>query len=288
MNTVIIDKPDLELQTQNSGIRVATQHIPFQLIDMLILSADITLNTKTLLQLSKHNIPVLAIAKDNRLFSLTLPLSTKNSMQKFEQYSSLEKRVGFAKYFLGEKFKSHHQHLVALGHDVTLEPWLQKVEQTDDIEVLMGIEGAYSKLYFSYYFKTLPKLLHKSKRTKRPPEDPVNAMLSYLYTLVYHLLSAKLYMAGFDPALSYLHTPFRGHNGLSSDFLELYRAEINIFVMALFLDEILSTEDFRRKEGVYLRYESRKKIWFPIKTFISTLSQKIDQEIALFRATISS
>jgi CRISPR-associated protein Cas1 len=151
----------------------------------------------------------------------------------------------------------------------------------------MGVEGSFSKFYFEHYFKLFPVHLHKKKRSKRPALDPVNAMLSYSYTMVYNLLTTKLYMAGFDPSISYLHTPFRSHYALSSDFMELFRDRVNAKVFEWFADGLLSTDDFSKKSGVWLKYESRKKLWKEMKGLLQSISIEADKEIALFRASIA-
>lgn len=287
MRTVIIDKPDITLTLKNSGIEVASQHIPFRMIDMLVLTQDISLNTKTLLHLSTESIPVLIVARNSRDFTLALPLEAKNSEQKMQQYASMKNRLGFAKYFLGDKFTTHHQHLKRMGAADNIDVWRKKLDAAESIPELLGIEGSFATLYFKRYFQQLPKVLHKGKRSKRPPLDPVNAVLSYLYTYIYHLITARLHQAGLDPVISYLHEPFRSHNGLSSDFLELFRAQINETVADWFLDEILTTDDFSSKNGVFLKYDSRKKLWPMIKELSSDLTTKTDSEIALLRAAIS-
>ena len=287
MNTVIIDKSDISLTHKNSGIMVGSQHIPFHLIGMLVLTQGITVDTKTFLHLSKEDIPVLIVAKNSQDFSLTLPLKSKNSEQKMQQYASLENRLGYAKYFLGEKIAAHHRHLKRLSKVENLDIWKNKLDAAESIAELLGIEGSFASLYFRHYFQQFPKVLQKGKRSKRPPLDPVNAVLSYFYTYAYHNITAKLHQAGLDPALSYLHEPFRSHNSLSSDFLELYRAQINEKVAEFFLDKTLTTDDFSAKNGVYLKYDGRKKLWPALRDFSSALSVQMDREIALLRAAIS-
>jgi CRISPR-associated protein Cas1 len=226
--------------------------------------------------------------RTNSHFCLTLPLEAKNAELKMAQYASVAtNRLGFAKYFLGEKIRSHAAHLGAMGISVESETWTEKVREAQTVGELLGIEGGFSRLYFRHFFSFFPKHLHKGRRSKRPPEDPVNAVLSYLYSWFYHLLTARLYLFGFDASLSYLHEPFRSHNGLSSDLLELFRADINRLVLRWFTDAVLAEEDFSRKNGVWIRYESRKKLWAELKAFSTELTPRIDDEIALLRTAIS-
>lgn len=76
--------------------------------------------------------------------------------------------------------------------------------------------------------------LQKGYRTKQPPLDPVNATLSFVYTLLYYDIASKLVMSGFEPSISYLHEPFREHFALASDIEECVRADANSFVTKLF------------------------------------------------------
>ena len=288
MKTVIVDKNDITIGIKSSGLTIETQHIPFRLIDMLVLCGEMEVGTKTLLALSKEHIPILVISKNNKNFSLTLPLEAKNSDLKIQQYTSATtNRLGFAKYFLEEKIKNHSSHLKQIGISVETNIWLQKINSAESIPELLGVEGSFSRIYFKHYFATIPKVLHKGKRSKKPPLDPVNAILSYLYTYFYNVITARLYIYGFDASISYLHEPFRSHNGLSSDLLEIYRSEINKKVAQWFLDETLTSDDFTRRNGIFLRYESRKRLWKEIKEFGNSLMPKIDDEIALLRSAIS-
>jgi len=99
-------------------------------------------------------------------------------------------------------------------------------------------------------------------------------------------LTTKLYMVGFEPSISYLHTPYRSHYALSSDFMELFRAYINEKVLEWFNDGLLVVEDFKLKNGVYLRYESRKKIWSEVMALMHHISTESDKEISLIRTAI--
>jgi len=288
MKSVIVDKENVALTVKRSGIVVGEQHIPFRLVDILVLASNVAMDSKTLLSISKEGVSVLILSKNNSNFCLTHSLEAKNSELKLKQYSSImENRVGFAKYFLEEKIKSHASLLGSFGKIVDKRSWLEKVDSADTISQLLGIEGSFAKIFYSTYFSLLPKSLHKGKRTKRPPMDPVNAMLSYLYSWCYSLITARLHTFGFDPSLSYLHEPYRSHYGLSSDILEIFRADVAKTVLEWFQDELIGAKDFTKKSGVWLRYESRKELWPKMKEFTESITPDIDKEIALLRSSIS-
>jgi len=150
----------------------------------------------------------------------------------------------------------------------------------------LGIEGSFSKEYFKYYFTLFPKKFHNSKRTKRPPLDPLNALLSFFYSLLYDIVTIRLLSFGFDPDISYLHTPFRSHHALSSDLLELFRAHINQFAKIIIDKDMISLEDFTKKGGVYLKYSGRKKLYEPLKNLWERLEPQINREIAKLRSIL--
>ncbi len=287
MKIVIVDKPEVKLEVQKSQLYVDARGVPLRLMEMLVLGHDVKLSSKLVLKLAKEGIAIMYISKNNENIALTLPQFSKNSEIKMAQYAALNQRLGMAKYFVDEKIIRHIKHLKSVGVETDEKVWKEKIQGTDSIEKLLGIEGNFSKVYFQHYFALFSPALHKGKRSKRPALDPVNAMLSYVYSIVYNLLTTKLYMAGFEPSISYLHTPYRSHYALSSDFMELFRADINEKVLEWFNDGLLLADDFKMKNGVYLTYESRKKIWPEIKSLMHYVSTESDKEISLIRTAIA-
>jgi CRISPR-associated protein Cas1 len=288
MRTVIVDRKDLTLEVKRSGLLVGEQQIPFRLVDLLVLGRHISMESGTLLRLGREEIPVIIVGRREGDFSLVLPMRGKNGELKLAQYRAHERnRLGMARYFLGEKLRTHIEHLRRMGVVVEERSWRERLEAAVSVPELMGVEGSFASLYFRHYFAQLPPALHKGRRSKRPPADPVNALLSYLYTYFYHLVTARLYLFGFDPSIGYLHEPFRSHHALASDLLECFRVAINERVAGWFLEEELAAEDFGNRGGIYLRTESRKALWPRIKEMGETLQPRIDDEIALLRSAIS-
>jgi CRISPR-associated protein Cas1 len=287
MSIVVVEKSGTKLSLSNKRLIIDGDGIPLRLIETLILRASVAIESKWLLALAKEGIAVLFIDKNGGNMAMTLPSFAKNAEQKEAQYKALENRTGMAKYFLEEKIVRHAAHMRTTGAAVDVTSWRAKINEAESIESLMGIEGAFSRLYFKHYFSLFAPNLHKGKRSKRPPLDPVNAVLSYAYTLMYHLLTARLYAAGFEPSIGYLHTPFRSHYALASDFMELFRADINAAVAEWFDDGLLETKDFTAKNGVWLRYEGRKKLWKPLRAMMEDIEKRTDKEIARIRAAIA-
>jgi len=287
MKLVVVDKADAKLEVKTSKFYVDGQAVPMRLMEMLVLRDDVVLRSKMMLKLSREGIAILMISKNSEDMALTLPQFSKNSEVKLKQYAALNQRLGMAKYFVDEKIRQHILHLKSVGLQLDEVSWKARVNKVKSVEELLGVEGNFSKMYFKHFFTLFSPSLHKGRRSKRPALDPVNSILSYAYSIVYNLLTTKLYMAGLEPSISYLHTPFRSHYALSSDFMELFRAKINEAVVSWFHDGLLLMEDFKMRSGVYLTYDARKKLWPEMKALLQVISMETDKEIALLKSVIS-
>lgn len=260
---------------ENRVLKIADKKIPLRLLDMVVITDEVEVNSKNILKLSRASVAVLFISKDSKTFSLTLPQFAKNSDLKQMQFEATAHRVEIAKKIVWLKFESHLLSLNSLDLEMDASGYFRMTESAKSVDELLGVEGMFAKAYFSRYFGLFPRNLTKGYRSKNPPLDPINAMLSFVYTILYHTMTAKLYMEGFEPSISYLHTPFRSHYALSSDLLELHRGEVNNFVAWLFLDRKFGLNDFSDKNGIYLKSESRGRLWSELSPFMKKLEKDI-------------
>lgn len=141
---------------------------------------------------------------------------------------------------------------------------LASLEETDTRSELMGIEGIAAKAYFGAF----PQMILRNEetfvfdgRTRRPPLDPVNAMLSFAYTLLGNEITGALEAVGLDPAVGFLHTVRPGRTSLALDLLEELRAPLaDRFVVTQINLGVFTKKDFLKKENgaVFLTDDARK------------------------------
>jgi CRISPR-associated protein Cas1 len=286
MKVAIIDKKDIKLKVENKAIKIDSQTIPLKLTDVLILNHKIELYTSDILKITKEDISIIITSFNNQYTSIINSASAKNSDMKIMQYSALEYRLKIAKYIIKNKILSHKEHLEKHNLELNYNNVVLNIELCNNIDELMGIEGSYARAYFEKFFMLIPKVYHRSRRSKRPPLDPANALMSFLYTMYYNLITVRLLAQGFEPSLGYLHSAFRDHRALSSDLLELFRAEINELVIQMFRNKIITSEDFYKKSGVYLNYDGRKKIWRYFVDLVQILEPKLNSQIANIKKMI--
>lgn len=126
-----------------------------------------------------------------------------------------------------------------------------------DLNVLRGIEGAAAKAYFSAWRDLLPESWKPSfpNRNRQPPQDPINAMLSYGYAVLYHNVLTLVTARGLEAHLGHLHAMRDGHPALVSDLVEEFRAlVVDAVVLKLVLDRPFDQHDFHFQVDGQTRY----------------------------------
>lgn len=121
-----------------------------------------------------------------------------------------------------------------------------RLGEARDLDALRGLEGTAARHYFDGFGAALTNPLFTfAGRVKRPPTDPVNAALSYGYTLLLLRVEHAVRAAGLDPYLGLLHEPARGGAALAFDLMEELRPVVDGLVLTLVNRKQLSPEDFR-------------------------------------------
>jgi len=162
---------------------------------------------------------------------------------------------------------------------------VQRAEEASSLEQLLGVEGIAAARYFRSLAAMVPSHAGFSGRNRRPPRDPMNALLSFGYVLVGNELQSLLDGMGFDPYLGFYHQVDYGRPSLALDLLEEFRAPlVDRFSANLLNLGILATEDFAGtpEKGVLLRHESLKR-FFPAYEKEMTTPVVLDGEELSFR-----
>ncbi|MDO4330472.1 MAG: type I-C CRISPR-associated endonuclease Cas1c [Lachnospiraceae bacterium] len=146
-----------------------------------------------------------------------------------------------------------------------LDSGIDKIYEAKSLEEVIGIEGNCAQNYFSIF----DKLITNQKvpftfelRSKRPPLDPVNAMLSFVYTLLTSEYAAALETVGLDSYIGYCHALRSGRSSLACDLVEEARCIAERFVITLLNLQIVGEKDFEKQisGAVWLNDEGRKKV----------------------------
>lgn len=146
-----------------------------------------------------------------------------------------------------------------------LSQGIDKVFAAQSLEEVIGIEGNCAQNYFSIFNKLITNQKVQftfELRTKRPPLDPVNAMLSFVYTLATNEFAAALETVGLDSYIGFCHALRSGRNSLACDLVEEARCIVERFVLTLLNLQIIGENDFEEQisGAVWLNEEGRRKV----------------------------
>lgn len=134
---------------------------------------------------------------------------------------------------------------------------------SDCLEALRGIEGNAARIYFSVLGNALIAPWRFNGRTRRPPRDPVNALLSFAYTLLLGRVTTAVVTVGLDPCVGWLHPAYRGRPSASLDLMEEFRsAVVDRLVISILNQGFLSANHFSAGEGggVRMAQNAREKL----------------------------
>jgi len=156
-----------------------------------------------------------------------------------------------------------------------------KARRAKDLQTLLGIEGTAA----NRYFQALPQTLRRDDdgdgfrfdfqgRNRRPPPDPVNALLSFAYSLLVRAWTVTLTAVGFDAYRGFYHQPRYGRPALSLDLMEPFRPLIadSTVLQAINNREIRPTDFIAAAGSVNLTSDGRKR-------FIAAFERRLDQEV---------
>lgn len=147
-----------------------------------------------------------------------------------------------------------------------LKAALEKCQEINDIDSLRGLEGECASVYFSVFNEMILQQKNDfvfNGRSKRPPKDPVNALLSFSYTLCTSMCASALESVGLDPYVGFMHTDRPGRRSLALDLIEEFRAwYCDRFVIMLINKKIVNAGDFEIRENgaVILNDKGRKNV----------------------------
>jgi len=237
---------------------------------------NIQITTQTVHELLEKNIPICYYSYGGWFYGMTQGISHKNIQLRQRQfYAASDQSISLqlSKRFVIGKIKNSRTMLrrncesISDGTLNELYTLSENASTAKSIEELLGIEGAAARIYFSNFDQMLKKGDDKIKfefiyRNRRPPKDPVNAILSYVYSLLASTFTTTLMIVGFDPFLGFFHRPRYGRPSLALDMMEEFRPLIaDSTVINLINNREITTEDMIiTLNAVSLQPEAKKKV----------------------------
>lgn len=204
-------------------------------ISKVCLYGSVQITTPAMVELMQRNVPMLHFSHGGWFQGICLGMSHKNVELRILQFQWAGDETGslsIARKVVSGKIRNCRTQLLRNDPEVP-EKALESLERLTGqrrkapphIESLLGFEGAAAEIYFSRFGSMLKsdQDFSFSNRNKRPPRDPVNTVLSYLYRILAKELFSTVLAAGFDPYLGFYHKPWYGRPALALDMMGEFR-----------------------------------------------------------------
>ncbi|MBD3174192.1 MAG: CRISPR-associated endonuclease Cas1 [Armatimonadia bacterium] len=230
----------------------AKQTIPLKDIAHVSLFGNVQVTAQALSELLRDGRTIAYFSRGGWLRGIAHDFSLPNVLARAAQFRAMADdadRLRYARAFVAAKI--HNQRVLLMRNTdppqrarTELRDLARRAEEATETGALMGLEGRAAAIYFEHFAgmvkAELPRAFDMAGRNRRPPRDPINAMLSFGYAVLVRDVYAALVATGLDPMVGYLHAVRAGRPALALDIMEPYRPLIvdSVVVRALNTGEI--------------------------------------------------
>lgn len=226
-------------------------------IDSIAIFGNVQVSSQAMLMLLQEGIDVDYFSFSGKYLGRLAADSSKNiflRMQQYDLYMNEEKRLKLAKDIVRNKIgnqiriiKTHRWNGTYNWNDdvCQMQRLYQRLDDKQTPSSIMGIEGAVSNIYFQSYGQMFLCDFQFEKRTRRPPRNPINVILSLAYTLLTKEVAGSLEAESFEMHMGFLHGIRYGRKSLALDLVEEFRQPVaDRLVLKVFNKRMLTEEDF--------------------------------------------
>ena len=242
-------------------------------VSQVSIFGNVQVTAQALREITARGIPVCHFSYGGWFHAATVGMTHKNVELRIAQFATAAesaRSLTFARDFIVGKIKNCRtllrRHLDDDPEQILprLAELANKAQAARQADILLGIEGTAARLYFPAFASILNDgdEFRLEGRNRRPPRDPINALLSFVYALLTKELTIALFTCGFDPMLGFLHQPRYGRPSLALDLAEEFRPLIADSVVLTLVNngEVTPADFIRRASGVALTTAGRRAV----------------------------
>ena len=284
LNTLYVLTPDSYLFCRNETVCVQVGDaekvsVPAVSIEAIVCFGKMTVSTPLIGFCAEHGISLVFLTEHGQFLARVEGPVSGNVLLRKRQYESLHEPVfvnTFVRDLLMAKLRNSKCVLLHAARTTQedgvplyraaerLGEQAQALARADAVDSMRGIEGAAATIYFSCFDQILGAgcPFRFETRSRRPPRNEVNAVLSFVYTLLCRETRSAMESIGLDPAAGYLHTLRPGRPSFALDLMEELRGPLcDRFVLTLFHRKQLSAAHFEKnEEAVFLNEKGRRTV----------------------------
>ncbi|WP_457642712.1 type I-B CRISPR-associated endonuclease Cas1b [Persephonella sp.] len=260
----------LYFETEKDG-EIVKKVLPINDIDAIYVFGELDINTKALNYIAQYDIPIHFYNYYGFYSGSFLPRKKNVSgyliVEQVKHYINKKKRQYLAVSFVeGAVFhilrNLRKNQIPEKEFEDVEKDLLPKIFETKTTEELMALEGNIRDRYYQLFNKIIKfEDFHLEKREKRPPDNPINALISFGNSIMYNTVLTEIYRTQLDPTVSYLHTPQEKRFSLSLDIAEIFKPFIvDPLIFSLVNTKQITLKDFDKDLNyAYLNENGRKK-----------------------------
>lgn len=264
------------------------QMISKETLESMMVFGNVYLTVPCIKECLKKGISISMFSTGGRYFGRvesTSHINAKRLKQQVYLSDCEEMRIQFSKKIILNKIHNQRVLLNRYARNSTkdisdnikaLKIYEKKIKECVNIEKIMGYEGLSAREYFYALSQLIKEEFKFSGRTKRPPKDPFNSIISFGYTILMYNIMGEIENRGISPYIGFMHKDMERHPTLASDLLEEWRAVIvDATAMSLIQGNELDINEFQKDEGTGAVIISKKGI----RVFINKLENKLQSRM---------
>ena len=262
---------------------ISSKPLPIRAIDEIYIMAKVDIDTYTIAFIADNNI-LLHFFSPYGSFRGNLFPNTSNSvnksgfvlLQQLRAFDDEKHRLYIAKQITKGHFLNGANNCKRYEIEFDVDKYLNNLNNAKTINEIMASEGAYQQNYYKAWNSIIKnqRSFKFTSRSKRPPTDKINTLISYVNTRIYNIVLSEIYKTELDPRIGFLHEPNYRSLSLHLDISEIFKPIIgdNLIFTMLNKNEI-TTKDFKTDSGrIRFTNEGIKKIELKI---IKKMTQQV-------------
>ncbi|RRD91977.1 type I-B CRISPR-associated endonuclease Cas1 [Clostridiales bacterium COT073_COT-073] len=279
------------LQRKDNNVEIVSsegekKNLKIEMLEAIYLFGEMDLNTKVLNFLAQNKVLIHFFNYYGFYTGSFMPAEKNVSgyllVHQVEHYTDLKKRMNLAKKVLHSGSKNILRNLnyyqrreIEIKEVVSkIERLIEQLDTCKGIQELMGVEGNIRKEYYSAWQDIFRDEVEFEKRVKRPPDNMVNSLISYINSLLYTTILAEIYKTQLNPTISFLHEPSTQRFSLALDISEIFKPLIvDRLIFSLINKKQITEKHFEEGSNcVYLTEVARKIV---LQEYSNRLEQTI-------------
>jgi len=267
------------------------QEVQLPLLELVLIFGKSQVTTQAIRECLRQDIPIAYLSRLGFCYGRTMAIGRGyRQLGRYQQQLSLVDRLVMARQIVRAKILNGRTLLMRQERNRSVEGLVTILRNLDylaeraliieDVAALLGVEGAAAACYFEGFGLCVEgNGFRFGGRVKRPPSNPVNALLSFGYMVLWNHLLSLIELQGLDPYFAFLHQDSERHPALASDAIEEFRAPIvDSLVLYLLNNGMVSmVDDFEfRDGGCFLNESGRRKF---LRVFLMRMEERVKNSL---------